>query len=243
LSGLIDDHGPAVPDCWGLRNDPQGLDGCTLFAGGATGTIVLIGDSHAHQWLPAILWMAERDGWTVVPLWHTGCWLASIYAGKECQTFLRWAERQVGTLRPDVVLIGGELHFRGPQARRRSTKGISELVAGVMAHTQHVVVIGDPPALGFQPTDCLLARGATLGTCIRTLGANQMSAYEDAERAAKRGGGAFLDTIGWFCYEGQCPAVVGRTVTYREDDHITRTYATELRALFRAAFIRAVLHS
>ncbi len=237
LSRLIDDRYPAIPDCWGLRNDPQGLDKCTLFAGGATGTIVLIGDSHARQWLPAVSWVAERDGWTLIPLWHTGCWPAAYNAGRDCETFVRWAEGAVRTLRPDVILIGGEFRFESPQAIRSSADGISGLVAAVRPSTRHVVVIGDPPALGFQPTDCLLARGATLGTCIRTLSADQVSAYEDAERAAKASGGAFLDTIGWFCFERRCPAVVGRTVTYREDDHITASYATELRGLFRAAFM------
>ena len=35
--------------------------------------IVLIGDSHAQMWLPAVLQMARRDGWAVVPLLRPGC--------------------------------------------------------------------------------------------------------------------------------------------------------------------------
>jgi hypothetical protein len=240
LEHLLDGRYPPIPDCWGLRQDPDDLDKCTLFAGGATGTIVLIGDSHAREWLPAISWMAKRDGWTVVPLLHMGCWPASFGDGGECQTFVRWAERQVRTLRPDVVLIGGELRFVSPQSIRMSANGIGGLVAGVRSSAQHVAVIGDPPARGVQPVDCLLARGATLAKCTWTLTADQISVYQDAERAATHGGAAFLDTIGWFCFQKQCPTVVGRTVTYRENDHISQSYATELRRLFRAAFIRAV---
>jgi hypothetical protein len=96
------------------------------------------------------------------------------------------------------------------------------------------------PALGDQPVDCLLARDATLAKCTWTLAHEQVSVYEDAARAAASSGAAFLDTIGWFCFENHCPMVIGRTVTYRDNDHITKTYATELRGLFRDAFTRAL---
>ena len=142
--------------------------------------------------------------------------------------------------RPDVVLIGGELRFVSARSIRQTAAGITSLVAAVGPYAGHVVVIGDPPALGFQPTDCLGTRGATLGTCLSMLTADQISVYQDAERAATDGGAAFLDTTGWFCFQKQCPAVVGRTVTYRENDHISQSYGKELRGLFRTAFVRAV---
>jgi peptidoglycan/LPS O-acetylase OafA/YrhL len=241
LSRLLEDRYPPITECWDLRNDPHGVQKCTLFPGGGTGTIVLIGDSHARQWLPAIAWMAKRDGWTLVPFWHTGCWPSAYDAGGECQTFIGWVTRQVRTLRPDVVLIGGELRPHSSESRRLTATGISELVAAVRPSARHVVLIGDPPARGVQPVDCLLARGATLGSCNWTLTHDQVSVYQDAEGAAIGGGASFLDTIGWFCYDKHCPAVVGHTVTMRENDHITASYATELRALFRHAFTQAVL--
>ncbi len=240
LGRLLDDRYPEIPNCWDLRNDPHGLQKCTLFPGGATGTIVLIGDSHAREWLPAIAWMAKRNGWNLVPLWHKGCWPAAYDGGGECHTFVGWAARQVRTLRPDVVLIGGELRFVSSESIRRSATGISELVAAVRPFAQHVVVIGDPPARGVQPVDCLLARGATLATCNWTLTPAQVFVYRGEERAAMGGGASFLDTIGWFCYHKQCPVIVGHTVTFRENTHITASYATELRALFRNAFTQTV---
>jgi peptidoglycan/LPS O-acetylase OafA/YrhL len=238
LGRLLDDYRDLIEDCYALRGDPGGLDTCTLFPGGAKGTIALIGDSHAGEWLPAISWMASRDGWTVVPLLKMGCWPAAY--DDDCGSYIRWAERQVQILHPDVVLIGGELRVISPESIHQSTTGISMLVDAVKPFAQHVVVIGDPPALGDQPVDCLLARDATLAKCTSTLGHEQVSVYEDAARAAASSGAAFLDTIGWFCFENQCPMVIGRTVTYRENDHITKTYATELRGLFRDAFTRAL---
>ncbi len=51
---------------------------------------------------------------------------------------------------------------------------------------------------------------------------------------------AFIDTIGWFCFENQCPMVVGHAITYRDNYHISTTYALELRQLFRDAFTQAL---
>jgi hypothetical protein len=114
------------------------------------------------------------------------------------------------------------------------------LVQAMGPLADHVVVIGDPPGQRREPVDCLLARGARLSTCMSTLSDDQVSLYEDASAATQVSGGAFLDTLGWFCFERRCPMVVGRTVAYRDTDHITRSYALELRALFRDELQRAL---
>jgi peptidoglycan/LPS O-acetylase OafA/YrhL len=207
---------------------------CSISDGGATRTIVLFGDSHAKEWMPAVLWAASQDRWAVVPLVEVGCGPAQY--GSVCNSYFQWAVHQVQILHPDVVLIGGKLVVDNPEANHDSVSGISLLIGAVKPFAKNVMVIGDPPALGRQPVDCLLARDATLATCTRTLTGDQISVYEDVARAAENGGAAFLDTIGWFCFENQCPMVVGQTITYRDIDHITQTYALELRELFRAAF-------
>jgi hypothetical protein len=48
----------------------------------------------------------------------------------------------------------------------------------------------------------------------------------------------WIDTLGWFCYQNLCPMVVGHTVTYVDQAHISQTYATQLVTVFRRAFRR-----
>jgi hypothetical protein len=198
----------------------------------------VFGDSHAKEWMPAILWAASQDGWTVVPLLEVGCW-PSAYSNV-CNSYFHWAVQQVQILHPDVVLIGGRLNVDSPEEKQETVAGISTLVAAVKPFTHNVIVIGDPPAQGQQPVDCLLGRHATLATCTSMLTDDKISVYEDVARAAESGGAAFIDTIGWFCFEDQCPMVIGRTIAYRDDDHITQAYALELRELFHDAFTRGL---
>jgi hypothetical protein len=101
-------------------------------------------------------------------------------------------------------------------------------------------MIGDPPAQAAQPTDCLLTRGATLQTCTSTISDDQLSVYRDAAAEVTAAGAGFIDTMGWFCFENQCPMIVGHTIAYRDNQHISATYALELRELFRDAFTQAL---
>ncbi len=243
LDELASDHLDAgsIPACWDMRDDPTWLEQCTMFAGGDKGTIVLIGDSHAFQWLPDIMSMARKDGWRLVPLWHLGCWPPALIAGGECQDFVHWAEQQVQAIHPEVVLIGGELRYTSPQLMRQTTAGLDALITAVKPSADHVVLIGDPPARGdIFPADCLATDGATLGTCAWALEPDQTAAYRDSRDLAEEHGIAFMDTIGWFCFEDLCPSVIHHTVTMRENDHISKTYAGLLVDLFRSAFNTAV---
>jgi hypothetical protein len=59
-------------------------------------------------------------------------------------------------------------------------------------------------------------------------------------RATEAAGGTFLNTLGWFCFQHQCPTVIGNTIAYRDDSHVSVTYALQLRELFRDAVNRAM---
>jgi hypothetical protein len=68
--------------------------------------IVLMGDSHAWVWLPAVVEMARRDHRAAVPLLRLGC-IPGSWMGPEgdagCEAWYRRAVRQVGTLHPEVT--------------------------------------------------------------------------------------------------------------------------------------------
>ena len=48
------------------------------------------------------------------------------------------------------------------------------------------------------------------------------------------------DSRGWFCYELECPQVIGRTGAYRDQHHVTAAYVLHVAALFRVEFDLAV---
>ncbi len=99
------------------------------------------------------------------------------------------------------------------------------------------MIIGDPPTRATNnPIDCVLARNATIASCSRQLTQDETAITGAVSQMATSDGLGFIDTTGWFCYQAECPLVIGNIVAYRDDSHLTPTYSTALSGAFRAAF-------
>jgi hypothetical protein len=106
--------------------------------------------------------------------------------------------------------------------------------------SKRVVIIGDIPGRDQQPVDCLLAPHASTGACSDSLTSDEVGVTDLVAQMAEYDRIGFIDTTGWFCYDEQCPLVVGNVITYRDANHVSQTYAAALSQAFRAAFDLAV---
>ena len=106
-----------------------------------------------------------------------------------------------------------------------------------------VVVIGDPESLSMQPSDCVLSSHASMATCTTTWPPATLRSYDRVATATRRLGIGFIATRGFFCFERECPAVIGHTVAYWDNSHITAAYAVQVASAFRTAFVRAAAMS
>jgi peptidoglycan/LPS O-acetylase OafA/YrhL len=233
------------PDGCTPSRDATSSKVCRLGAPGATKTIVVFGDSHAEMWMPAILAMARRDGWAVVPLVKVRCVPRSWGGTDECGRWSRWAERRAKALRPDVTVVIGSR--AGTVDPLRSVGPVAAMSRALERSSATVIVVGDSPSQARDPVDCLLARGATMKTCTGRGTAVQAHAEAAVAANARRDGVAYLDTRPWFCAHPHgskspllCPIVVNQTIAYVDRGHVSRTYALELAPLFRTAFRRAL---
>jgi hypothetical protein len=108
-------------------------------------------------------------------------------------------------------------------------------------YSTSVVLVADDDGIRKQPVDCLLKRGATMRTCTVKWYSGHFAFINSLAKLARVGGFEFLGTRGWFCYQSECPMVIGRRIAYRDTGHITKTYALALRAAFRSSFRRCIL--
>ena len=212
---------------------------CRLGAASSARTMVVIGDSHADMWLPAILNLARRDAWSVVPLIKSGCspasWVGSS-GTSDCHAWFSWITRRGAMLRPDVALITGYDSYVGAGQDPTVGDGITAAVRAMTKPAKHVIVMGDVPQRHQQPVDCLLASHATIAGCSVALDPGEAEITSQVAQLAKNDGAGFIDPTGWFCYDGGCPLVVSNIITYRDDSHVSQTYALALSAAFRSAF-------
>jgi len=209
-------------------------------------TIVVLGDSHAHMWLPALLAMAQRDGWDVVSLAKDSC-DADMFVhpggSNECHLWYDWARKTIARIKPDTVFISFRYSGRtDSNSELKIENGLSSLTMWAKTVAKHVVLMADIPYLNSLPlpVDCLQQKGATLKTCTGTWSGSDLDLTNALEAIARLNKVGVIDPLGWFCYQGLCPQAIGHTIAYRDSHHVTKTYATALAPPFRAAF-RAAL--
>jgi hypothetical protein len=204
---------------------------CELGDPRARRRLVLFGDSHAAMWMSAFIQFAERYHWRLVPLTKTGCVPAAIVSGS-CAAWYRWALAKVRRLQPRAVVLS-QTWWSG--SRQEGLDALTQELHDLAPLTPRLAVVEDPPGSGRATLDCLLARGATLGSCAFRVTPGQAAIYSSVRREVQLAHAAYVPTLRWFCVRNLCPAVVGTIVTYRDSTHITATYARQLARSFGAA--------
>jgi peptidoglycan/LPS O-acetylase OafA/YrhL len=233
----------ALPSGCGAGDGDTSSNVCHLGRSASSKSVVVFGDSHAQMWMPAILSMAQRDGWAVIPLVKSACtpekWV--LHEGyDECRSWYSWAARQAKALHPDVMLIAGCCGNSLGETADGIKNAFISLAATMQPYSKNVVVIADDYGIPQQPVDCLLAPHATMRTCTPTWKDGQFPLNAALAKAHAFG---FIDTVGWFCFQRECPTAVGRTIVYADTDHVTGRYALELASPFRTAFRQTVGHA
>jgi len=215
---------------------------CRVGRVGSRRLLVLIGDSHAFMWLPSVLTMARQDGWAVVPLLRLGCtpgkWITQ-EGPDACRAWYRWALDRIRRLHPQVTLLGGSIGEEPSPYARAATEGVIQ-TARTLKALGRVVVIGDPEGLATDPVACLRARNASMARCSTTWPAASLEAYDTVAKATKQLGIGFLATRGFVCFERVCPPVVGHTIVWVDNNHLTGLYAAAVAGAFRLGFVRAL---
>ncbi|MFE6054447.1 acyltransferase family protein [Kitasatospora sp. NPDC056446] len=200
--------------------------------------IVLLGDSHAGQWISGALAMAEQRHWALEVLVKPGCPLATLTVrnnvlGRTFDECDRWRENTLTRLtsgpKPRLVLLAG-LNRYGSQEER--TEGWTRTLDRLTALGAPLAYLGDTPMPGKDIPTCLAASDGRSDACFFP----RDTAFEpdpmlDGGLAA-RYGVRTLDLGPLLCPgDGpSCPAVLEGVVLYRDTGHITDTLARVLAA-------------
>ena len=247
---------PEKPDLGGCQYYPSNPDKlCPRGDLSADRTLVLVGDSHARQWIPALDILAEKYGYKAYYLVREGCPAADVTPERKtggpstgCEEFQDWAVDQVAKLEPAVTILGSQSDTNRGYVDDSGTlvtdddatlamfeAGMKRSVERLSAHSGRTVFIGDPPSNDFQVSLCLSKRGASLRSCMAGRDPRSLDLIAAGRRGAEAAGAEYVDPTPWFCVGNQCPAVIGHFVPRRDLAHVTVEYAEHLTpALDRA---------
>jgi hypothetical protein len=223
----VDDLGTQMPRC--VYGDPHGKV-----------TIVLFGDSHASQWFPPFQHLAARDHYRLVSLTHSHCPAPLVRisgdGGVPCDRWRRAALRRIAHLHPDLVIVGSLRSYTladrtGAQiapavAVRLWRDGYVRVMRRLDTDARHVALLTDSE-MAVDVPQCLKANMTDASLCSTPRSVSINPANAALERAvAARTGSRLIDTVRWTCPTNPCPAIIGRTLVWRDDDHLTPPITT-----------------
>ena len=216
----------------------------------AATTVLLLGDSHAQQWLPALERLAQDRDWRLRAITKAACPLveATVWNGplkrgyRECDQWRARALELVEQERPALVFVSSadmydildEEDDRSEAETAAMWDRALEAYLTELATRARVIVLADTPRLGYDPAECLAGGG--IEDCDVERARMVDAAYASREAGAAVGAGASLiSATDWLCSEADCPLIRGTLLVYRDRHHLTATFAARLSERLGAA--------
>jgi peptidoglycan/LPS O-acetylase OafA/YrhL len=222
---------------------------CSLGDTTAARTVVVFGDSHAAQWVPALAEAGDSLHYRLVTMLKSSCPFVTVTVssrrlGREFRECTEWRDAAIAKIRdlgPDLIIASGFTGWsRGasresvrPEDWRAGTRLTLAKLNGLST-----VVIRDTPYLGIDVPVCLsrAARQGRAQACAVERATAVDSAYH---RAHVLGSAEFEQVHTWdftdsFCDADWCPALLNGIVAYRDDNHMSERFALALSPLLSA---------
>ena len=214
-----------LDDCH-VNNGETTSPDCTYGNRSSNRKIVLFGDSHAAQWFPALEKLATENGFALISLTKSACPGPAVkkvdtgeYKNSDCFTWRDYAFKRIKDLKPEAVIVSGFQHFELPAGYSSRSQwwreGELKTLAGLRGSSSHIIYMADTPHPKRDIPSCLAA--GKLSRCDTTEKSQPIFAP----------GYQKIDPTPWLCTR-LCPAIIGRTVVYRDSSHLTVAMSREL---------------
>lgn len=216
-------------------------------------TVALIGDSHAAMWDPALQRVAEQRHWRLETMAKVTCPFLDIpivspYLGRhytECEQWRGEIVNRLAAERPRLVVLSMSRRYHADFSFASYDPAWIHALATVVAQLRgmgsQVLVLGPVADPQSSAPTCLSAHLDDAGTCApaRSVAVNG-DGIDVEQRATTAAGGSYADLTDLFCSPERCPLVVGDTLVFRDDNHVTTEYAQLLAPVLGALADRTI---
>jgi peptidoglycan/LPS O-acetylase OafA/YrhL/cellulose synthase/poly-beta-1,6-N-acetylglucosamine synthase-like glycosyltransferase len=201
-------------------------------------TLVLYGDSHAQQWLPALDAAAKQEGWKVVAWTKAACPVASmdVFSDElnreytECASWRTRTEERIKDLDPALVVVSQSDAVPGSVSNSDWADDTATTMTRMRDEGLPLVYVLDTPYPGENVAECVATNLDDVGAC--TLEREDVLPYDGRQETvgSTLGSAGFttIDPLDWFCGPQDCPAVVGNVLVYRDATHMSATFSNWL---------------
>ncbi|MCG5454248.1 acyltransferase [Micromonospora sp. PSH03] len=248
------------PDAWrdGCHADQRSsaVRACQYGDPNASFTVALAGDSHAAQWLPALQRVAESKKWRLKSYTKSSCPFIDGEVALDSRPYpscTEWNDKlraQVtGAERPNVLVVSTSFYVMiqngervTSQAQAAFTDALRRTWAAMAAAGVPVIVLRDTPYHDRDIAECVSANPKKLTRCAsprdKVLAGGGGPAHEAAARSNNKV--YLVDLNPAICPRERCSPVIGGVLVYRDNNHITATYAATLAPRLGTALDRVL---
>jgi peptidoglycan/LPS O-acetylase OafA/YrhL len=240
-----------------MRNSFEvGQPECATGDAGSTTTVALIGDSNAAMWHPAFQQIATQRHWRLETLAKAACPLLDLPAVNlavdrdytECD---QWRGQIIARLQaehPRLVVLSMTRRYGAGNLRTGLNSydpawigSLNRLVKQLRGTGAQVLVLGPIPDPQSLVPNCLTTHLDDAEACSppRSKAVNQPGIATEAA-ATKAGGGQYVNLTELFCTADRCPVIVGNTLVYMDEAHVTLQSARLLAPVMGALADRAL---
>jgi len=203
----------------------------------ATSTVVLFGDSHAEQWLPALDLAAKQKHLRVVSWTKAACPAARLTVSNpslnrtytECDTWRSATIARIGALHPTLVLMSQSENVASSAVSpaQFATATVQTLTDLTAAGASRLAFVQDIPTPGTDLPGCIATHLDDARACTydRSTAYRYPARHAAMAPALKASGVTAVDPAAWFCAPTRCPSVVGNVLVYRNESHMTVPYS------------------
>ena len=225
--GTLETHGAEC--AYGVRDSPR--------------TVVLLGDSHAANWLPALERIAATRGWRLLTRTKSACSPADVPVFNdsvkreytECATWRDGVLHELETTPPFLVVISGSRRLKvmaagavidGPERERAWAAGLDRTIRRLTALGVQVAIIADTPRPASDVPTCLSGHVDDVHACVTPRSQAVDEHWRALERTmATNTGAIFVDPTDWVCPTDPCPAVISSRMVFRDNHHLSTPFA------------------
>ena len=220
----------------------------------ASGTVALVGDSHATHWRSALLTVAARRHWHGISISRSSCPFTQATPDiPDRRPCVVWNHDVLQYLadHPEIsILIAAQHRGRvvvppGSNHRQAQIRGYVKAWSKVPKSVKHILVIRDTPYDRTHTADCVeeaLHRGDDAGQVCAI--PRRMSLKTDPAALATRRSTdrrvKLIDMTHFFCSTELCYPVVGGALVHKDTTHISLTFGTTLGPYLLRAINRAL---
>jgi peptidoglycan/LPS O-acetylase OafA/YrhL len=215
---------------------------CVYGNPGGTYTVALIGDSHASALFPAVNAVAIAHGWKLLVFLKINCAFVDIplydpnakRTYTECATWNSQVITRMNASPPDLIIVTMSRWIQNERSSDGTVtnegKSMGREMAKLPVASKLTMITDIPDPQGHDVPDCLSAHLKDYRSCdySRSLG----FAYNNGAReaiAATAAGASLISLADSICPgTGNCPVVMDGMIMFRDDHHLTATFAASL---------------